>query len=354
MPLKVRFLKALHGDAIFITAIDEDGVSTILIDGGPPSAFTPREVGDHRDGALRKMLDELAGNGGQIDLLIMTHVDEDHIGGLIKGFEPPHHLRNLTRSVVFNSGQLIHEHFKLADVSQNVLRGNFSGSSQTSIKQGITFEKLITDAGIWKRELFLQSMEHDLKNVKIRFLSPDEAGIKRLLRKWEKEQTSPFTSKRNTDYKQTYEQLLNNDAFIEDNSIHNNSSISCIIEFQSKIILLLGDAPPSKISDGLRSLNYSKSNPITADLVKLSHHGSKANTSPELLDLINCDHYVVSTDGSRHGLPNKLTFARIHHHNPNATIYFNYPEIIKTIYTQQEIEKLEGKLKGLNGDFCLG
>ena len=75
--------------------------------------------------------------------------------------------------------------------------------------------------------------------------------------------------------------------------------------------------------------------------VKISHHGSKYNTSPKLLDLIDSQHFIISTGGSKsHKLPDREVIARILFHskrnlNRKRTIYFNYP--------LAEIEKNSGK-----------
>jgi len=74
------------------------------------------------------------------------------------------------------------------------------------------------------------------------------------------------------------------------------------------------------------------------DLVKVSHHASKGNTSPRLLSLIESSKFVVSTDGSKHGLPDKEVIARIIASQLNSTIYFNYDEISKEIFSKEDKE----------------
>ena len=123
----------------------------------------------------------------------------------------------------------------------------------------------------------------------------------------------------------------------EDTAIHNGSSIAFILEIEDKKMLFLGDAHPSVVVDSLINLEYSKENKLSLDLIKVSHHGSKANISDELLDIIECDNFVISTDGSKHGLPNKETVARIINKHENCKIYFNYPDLINQIFTEDEL-----------------
>ena len=57
-------------------------------------------------------------------------------------------------------------------------------------------------------------------------------------------------------------------------------------------ILLLADSHPSVIVASLRALYYSETQKLTVDYMKVSHHGSRYNTSPELLSLINCRQFI--------------------------------------------------------------
>ncbi|EFO0236285.1 MBL fold metallo-hydrolase, partial [Escherichia coli] len=101
---------------------------------------------------------------------------------------------------------------------------------------------------------------------------------------------------------------------------------------------------------GLAMFGYNADTPINAEMVKLSHHGSKGNTSLELLCAINSSNYIVSTDATRHGLPNKTTFARIHNKNSNAVIFFNYKSVISSIYTKDELAQLKERVMALSGE----
>ena len=65
---------------------------------------------------------------------------------------------------------------------------------------------------------------------------------------------------------------------------------------------------------------------LKLDLFKLSHHGSKGNLSPELLTLIDCTRFAISTDGTRHNFPDPEAIARILVNDPDREkmLYFNY------------------------------
>lgn len=74
-------------------------------------------------------------------------------------------------------------------------------------------------------------------------------------------------------------------------------------------MLFLGDANPKICVDGAKSMGITF--PYNVDLIKLSHHGSKANTSNRLLKSFPTQYYLVSTDGSGMKVPNKAVLAHL-------------------------------------------
>lgn len=80
MAINITLLPAEHGDCIFVSAYDYN----ILIDGGV--AQTYQDLHDRRnpDKPLKLLIDKLHEENKHIDLLIVTHVDDDHIGGIIE------------------------------------------------------------------------------------------------------------------------------------------------------------------------------------------------------------------------------------------------------------------------------
>ena len=54
----------------------------------------------------------------------------------------------------------------------------------------------------------------------------------------------------------------------------------------------------------------------------------------------------MSTNSSKHGLPNKLTLARIYQAKSNVTIYFNYPELVIPKIFNNPQEKIDLEAQG--------
>lgn len=329
MTFELKILKANHGDSILISGDFDGQTRNILIDGGTSKVFS--------EGDLKKILREIKAKNQQIDLLILTHVDDDHIGGLLAAFKQDGFLSQLTKEVWFNSGKLIFKHFNQQHDETNLLDFKTLGN-QTSISQGVKFESYIESLGIWNKQLIKAGDTLERFGATFKVLSPTDVELEKLLIKWEREEQSSLTSDGDNDYKFSMDELLENDKFIEDKSIHNGSSIAFIFEFLGKSILLLGDAYPTPVINNLRALGYSEQNPLKIDYVKVSHHGSKANTNEELLKLLDCNKFIISTNRSRYGLPDKLTLARIIKQFPNATLMFNYPDDFTDIFMKDKLE----------------
>ncbi|MGL5489270.1 MAG: MBL fold metallo-hydrolase, partial [Shewanella sp.] len=106
MSIKVRILSANHGDCILVTHEDSDGVFNLMIDGGNSATFKWGTAQRHK-GALCVVLDELKEKGQCIDLAILTHIDDDHIGGFLNAFKATGYLNEMVKSIWFNSSRLI-------------------------------------------------------------------------------------------------------------------------------------------------------------------------------------------------------------------------------------------------------
>ncbi len=347
--MEFQVLKSKAWRCTFLISWEYDGrVRNLLIDGGPKAAY----VSQGRPKEVQKALDRLKQRGERIDLLILTHVDDDHIGGLLEGFKHNGLLRGLTDEVWFNSGSLIDQAFgQPIDESHllefDMVRTGTSADNQTSIKQGVNFESVISELGIWDKQLVEAGSCLNFHGASITLLSPTREKLKSLLIKWEKETESNETSAATKDYDLSFDELLADDQFNGNTSIHNESSIALLFEYEGQRLLLLGDASDDVVVNSIRALKnneghfYSEDNPLEVDYIKLSHHGSQYNTSPDFLRMIKSKHFIISTDGSSHGLPNKRTLARVAKAHPNATFLFNYPNLINKIFTATELLLLE-------------
>ncbi len=306
-------LPAFHGDCIFIKTFDQNNEEfNILIDGGTAQTFRY---------SLRNMLT----NNIHINLIVLTHIDSDHISGLIKLFESSiidkltidEIWMNYPELVETNNGELI------------------------SIRQGNNLKDLILKK---KPEVKLVEISTDIKQIvksglKFEILSPTPEIKNELYSLWKtfklKKRKSDYINisvQRDT-YPESFENLNRipfspNKSIKED--IFNSSSIAFILECPDVSLLLLGDSRPEVIVKSLKENGYNQSNPIEIDYVKISHHGSLNNTSQELLSLIRSNNFIISTNGgtANHKSPSRETIARIVYSSSNRderiNIFFNY------------------------------
>jgi beta-lactamase superfamily II metal-dependent hydrolase len=69
--------------------------------------------------------------------------------------------------------------------------------------------------------------------------------------------------------------------------------------------LFAGDAFPNVLVASLRRLLKKLSDKIDLDVFKLPHHGSRANVSTELIDLVRCPRYMFSSNGDNFEHPDR-------------------------------------------------
>jgi beta-lactamase superfamily II metal-dependent hydrolase len=348
--MKINVLKVHNGDCIHISYKDNGRPINIVIDSGSRKAYQ-EEVKEKRpprkiiivDGEFKKLIKKLKDKSEIINLLIITHVDDDHIGGVLKWMESQTFDSSMIEKVWFNSGQLINEYFNKNlenDNKQSFTLDDFD-SVKTSIPDGISFEDKIEEYEIWDRKIIKADDIYKEFGAKFLILSPTERNLARLLTKWKKEKPISIktSTSENLEYKKTLKELLAEDKNLSDSSKHNGSSIAFILEIEDKKLLFLGDCLHQTI---LKRMEKLKIDSLQVDMVKISHHGSKNNTSNRLLEKIDCNKYVISTDGNNHNHPNKVTLARIIKNNSNCEIYLNYKDDLENkIFQPQDYKDFQ-------------
>lgn len=313
--MRIKFLKVKCGDSIFIHLLDSNKIGrNIIIDTG----HHRRKIYAH----FYREISELFQRNEKIDLLVLTHRDDDHIGGIWK----------LMKSNSFDIDS------QIENIWLNHSLPLIPNDSKISIGKAVDLKELFQKNDKCPIEpITTLSQPFNFFGISLTILSPDSKKYEREVKSFQREELNRKISKGKNDHSEPIEEIekrmLN---FEEDKSISNGSSIAFLLEYKNKKALLLADSYASIISKSLRKLGYSRENKLDVDFIKVSHHGSRYNTSMELLSLINCQNYIFSTNGKNgHNLPHKETIVRIIKNperdiNKKISILFNQEDDVLT------------------------
>lgn len=114
-----------------------------------------------------------------------------------------------------------------------------------------------------------------------------------------------------------------------DESVPNLSSIVVLAEANGKKMLLTGDARGDKILKGLQLvelLGAGTTSTMHVDLLKVPHHGSANNLDNDFFERISADHYVFSGNGE-HGNPEREALEMLFRARGDKpfVMHFTYP-----------------------------
>lgn len=98
-----------------------------------------------------------------------------------------------------------------------------------------------------------------------------------------------------------------------DPSAANGSSIMLLAEYNDHALLLAGDGYAPDIAAAIDRVRAERNRaaPFPLDAFKLSHHGSENNLTRDVLEGIDCRRFIVSTDGTVHRHPDHQALLRI-------------------------------------------
>jgi beta-lactamase superfamily II metal-dependent hydrolase len=128
--------------------------------------------------------------------------------------------------------------------------------------------------------------------------------------------------------------------FGSDDSPANGSSIALLAEWEDgPVALLAGDAFAGVLQTSLEHLLDGRRR-LPLDVFKVPHHGSVGNLTPELLELLACRAYLVSTNGAVFGHPHERAVELLvqhHGHRARPRIVFNYHSETTAPFASQSI-----------------
>jgi len=120
----------------------------------------------------------------------------------------------------------------------------------------------------------------------------------------------------------------------------NGSSIALLAEYAGRRVLLTGDAYAEVLLASLARLPDAGGGRLPVDACKLSHHGSRGNTSAELVRALNCRHWLVSSNGKQFGHPDGEAIARVlREGGGNARLHFNYRSGFNEMWSSTTLQR---------------
>lgn len=330
MSIKVNVLKAYDGDCFIINLENKKQKYNILIDGG--------DYDTYEDILKVKLLNIFMNKDENIDLLVITHIDDDHIGGIKALFEDSSIdksvLKKKIKKVWFNSAEVIANSVKFKieeDIKKREVKIFKNDVIKISKSNANSLEREFKELGIELEVIKKAKVCKKIDDMCFTILSPTYEKLEKLHKEWPVPNLS--ISSYSSDYKKNIEEtILTDNLRCNDSNNANGASIAFILEFMDKKLLMLGDAYEDVLRQSLVDLGYSKENKLKVDLVKVSHHASNGNASKELIEMIECEKYIISSDGSIKNLPGKRCLSRIIKYSILRPIfYFNY-DIVEEIF----------------------
>jgi hypothetical protein len=370
MLFSLDVIRARKGDCLIVHYGSKDDPRLVMIDGGPRGVYGP-----HLRPRLEK-IKEARGLGKQeplaVDLLMVSHVDDDHIQGIL----------DLTRDLIQDNPQFVqvlsfwHNSFEniIGETPKELtaaFKSQFGAASMAgefsdltvdadeeeevivsslkvlaSLQQGAQLRRDVVDklqsplnqefdGGLILASEKGEALDMD-KGLEFTIAGPMLPELKELHEKhqeWLKELDKGG---------KTPEDVLS--AYV-DKSVPNLSSIVVLAEAGGKRMLLTGDARGDKILKGLEFVGLmEKGGTIHVDVLKVPHHGSSNNLDDDFFERITADHYVFSGDGE-HGNPERESLQMLldARGDTDYTIHLTYPIQDIDAGRKQDWEKEQAK-----------
>lgn len=310
-------LEAQHGDALILHYGKTAAPKFIVIDGGPPKTYE-RTFRPRLD-AIRKKLGE---GPLEIRMLMVSHIDDDHITGVLDLTAALREDAVAKRLVPFDILTLWHNSFddiiakagpsaiaQVVDNAAAVAKNGGSGAAiVASVGQG---RKLRLDAdalAINMNSGFDDLIQFDENRKPLTIspgltftvLGPRKDELDALEKKWAKELPKIIAREKKKGQPAAIAEFV-------DGSVHNLSSLIVLAEANKKRILLTGDARGDFILESLKEAKLLKNGKLDIDILKVPHHGSRRNIAKEFFETVHARHYVFSANG-KYGNPDPPTF----------------------------------------------
>lgn len=288
----IKPLNVGHGESILIYVCHGSREFSLLVDGGSYG----KSVGADNSPVHNVELLKDIGKNRTLHGLVVSHVDDDHIGGII------HVIRELKRvdeaknfflifndyidhSISFTQGEKLINEIKCLQKRENFNVKLVNTYSKRYIHVDTWIEKNLNTMPLHVLSIFQRKMlfKKRKNNIYITMLAPGKKEIKDLMKEWKKDKIKREEGKK----------------YSANSNIINKSSISLLIEYNGDSVLLTGDSTIELIKSKLDELGGKITH---INYINLCHHGAGRNNRGilELIKNFNCDNVFLSTNSVKH------------------------------------------------------
>ncbi|MGI9644458.1 MAG: CHAT domain-containing protein [Ilumatobacteraceae bacterium] len=326
--LSIEMLPARHGDGLWVEWGTPDDVHRMIIDGGTKSAFVH----------IRDKLDAIPAGSRKIDLLVVSHIDLDHIEA------PIELIRTAALDIAFGDIWFNEEKHLVAggavadggEQPQGTDRGGIQGEFLGALiaRHSLPWNQQFGGGPIVVQPSGpLPVIELD-GGLRLVLLSPTPRKLEELEPVWNKEvarkDLSPGDRARAIELLEErmgpVQPTRGDKKWGSDHSAANGSSIAFIAEYGGERWLLSGDAHVDVLVSSLKryAKQFELAGKVPLDGFKIPHHGSVNNMSDELLELVDVKKFLVSSNGAYFKHPDARCIEKIIEKAPHAELAFNY------------------------------
>ncbi|MGV9264942.1 ComEC/Rec2 family competence protein [Kitasatospora sp. NPDC003701] len=309
--ITVEMLPAAHGDALWIEWPGPGGeVHRMLVDGGPNTTYR----------AVFERVKALPEPDRRLDVLVVTHVDADHIEGVVRLLQDRGRLGLSIGDVWFNGWPQLTQDADLLGADQGEMLQALIGSQR--LAWNTAFRTVRQDAPAVRVADRGRLPSTELPGgARATVVSPGGGELAALRKEWAKvlkglgvtpgrPQEALERLARRKDLRGLADDLLGGERV--DGSVPNGSSIAFLLELGEHRVLLTGDGHGDVLARGLaRLLTERGADRLAVDALKVPHHGSAANTTDELLALLTTRRFLISTNGDKFKHPDKAAVLRM-------------------------------------------
>jgi len=338
--------RARKGDCLMVHYGTRKDPGLVLIDGGPAKVYKPHLK--PRLEQIRKARGLTEDESLPIDLLMVSHIDDDHINGVLELTKELVDAADSQKPLPLKIRSFWHNTFddiigNNPDELLNAVTASFGAAALRGEPDTEGLEpaaaRVLASTGQGFR------LRDDARKLKLR-LNPEFNGKLVMAggkgRKIDMGRGLKFTvagpmkaelldlQKDHDDFlKKLKNKKSTTDALASftDTSVPNLSSLVLLAQAGKKRILLTGDARGDKILQGFELVGLlKKDGGMHVDILKMPHHGSDRNMDQIFFHRITADHYVFSGNGEN-GNPERATLQMLLDERGAGqfTIHLTYP-----------------------------